>query len=78
MPIIKWGETIQDELSNGWSREIEHDLAGKVTFPVFIDCVYQQGRYDEHGVARHGSPTTTTPNQRDSPSVAFRELPTHR
>ncbi len=54
MPIVKWGETIQNELSSGWSREIEHDLAGKVTFPVFIDCVYQQGRYDEHGVARHG------------------------
>ena len=54
MPIVKWGETIQDELNRGWSREIEHDLAGEVTFPVFIDCVYQQGRYDEHGVARHG------------------------
>jgi len=54
VPIIKWGETIQDELSRGWSREIEHELAGKVTFPVFIDCVYQRGRYDEHGVARHG------------------------
>ena len=54
MPIIKWGETIQDELNSGWSREIEHELAGKVTFPVFIDCVYQRGRYDEHGVARHG------------------------
>ena len=33
---------------------IKHELAGKVTFPVYIDCVYQQGRYDEHGVARHG------------------------
>jgi len=54
MPIVKWGETIQDELNSGWSREIEHDLAGEVTFPVFIDCVYQQGRCDEHGVARHG------------------------
>jgi hypothetical protein len=54
VPIIKWGETIKDELSRGWSREIEHELAGKVTFPVFIDCVYQRGRYDEHGVARHG------------------------
>jgi IS4 transposase len=21
---------------------------------MFIGCVYQQGRYDEHGVARHG------------------------
>ncbi|ERH06121.1 MAG: hypothetical protein J07HN4v3_01731, partial [Halonotius sp. J07HN4] len=54
VPIIKWGETIQDELNRGWSREIEHELAGKVTFPVFIDCVYQRGRYDEHGVACHG------------------------
>ncbi|AAV48337.1 unknown [Haloarcula marismortui ATCC 43049] len=54
MPIVKWGETIQNKLSEGWSREIEHDLAGEVEFPVFIDCVYQQGRYDEHGVARHG------------------------
>jgi len=51
MPIVKWGETIQDKLSRGRSREIEHDLAGEVEFPVFIDCVYQQGRYDEHGVA---------------------------
>ena len=54
MPIIAWGETIQDELSRGWSRVIEHDLARMVTFPVFIDCVYQNGRYDEYGVARHG------------------------
>jgi len=52
MPIVKWGETIKDELSNGWSREIEHNLAGEVTFPVFIGCVYQQGRCDEYGVAR--------------------------
>ena len=21
---------------------------------MYIDCVYQQGRYDEHGVVRHG------------------------
>jgi hypothetical protein len=54
MPIVKWGETIQAELSSGWSRVIEHGLAGRVTFPVFIDCVYQRGRYDEYGVARHG------------------------
>ena len=54
MPIVKWGETSQNELSTGWSREIEHDFAGEVMFPVFIDGVYQQGRYDEHGVARHG------------------------
>ncbi len=58
MPIVKWDETIQDKLNRGWSRVIEHGLAGRVTFPVFIDCVYQQGRYDEHGVARHGSPLT--------------------
>ena len=37
------------------------DLTGKldghswtVEFPVYIDCTYQNGRYDEHGVARHG------------------------
>ncbi len=54
MPIVKWRKAIQDELSKGWSRVIEHGLAGRVTFSVFIDCVYQQGRYDEHGVARHG------------------------
>ena len=29
MPIVKWGEAIKDELSKGWSREIEHDLAGR-------------------------------------------------
>ncbi len=54
IPVVKWGDTIKDELSSGWSRVIEHELAGKVTFPVYTDCVYQQGRYDEHGVARHG------------------------
>jgi len=54
MSIVKWGETIQDELSSGWSRVIEHQLAERVTFPVFIDCVYQRARYYEHGVTRHG------------------------
>ena len=67
MPIVKWGETIKDELSSGWSRVIEHELAGRVTFPVFIDCVYQRGRYDEHGVARHGyaadAPFIDTPRE---------------
>ena len=53
MPIVKWGENIQDELSRGWSRVIEHNLAGTVTFPVLIDFTYQRGRYDKHGVARH-------------------------
>ncbi|MFC4986688.1 ISH3 family transposase, partial [Saliphagus infecundisoli] len=48
IPVVKWGETIKSELSSGWSRVIEHELAGRVTFPVFIDCVYQRGRYDEH------------------------------
>jgi len=48
MPIVKWGETIQDELLNsGWSREIEHDPSRRGDVPVFIDCVYQQGRCDE-------------------------------
>ena len=41
MPIIKWGTKIQRELSDGWSREIEHDLTTEygdhewtVEFPV--------------------------------------------
>ncbi|MFC4440446.1 MULTISPECIES: ISH3 family transposase [Natrialbaceae] len=61
MPIIRWGQTIKQELSEGWSRVIQHDLTAKldghswtVEFPVYIDCTYQNGRYDEHGVARHG------------------------
>jgi hypothetical protein len=74
MPIVKWGEKIQNELSTGWSRVIDHDLRGKidghtwtVDFPVYIDCTYQQGRYDEEGVARHGyavdAPFIETPRQ---------------
>ncbi len=61
IPIIRWGKTIKQELSEGWSRVIEHDLTATldghswtVEFPVYIDCTYQNGRYDEHGVARHG------------------------
>jgi len=49
------------ELSEGWSRVIQHDLTGKldghswtVDFPVYIDCTYLNGKYDENGVARHG------------------------
>ena len=45
MPIIKWGTKIQRALSDGWSREIEHDLTTEygdhewtVEFPVMIDC----------------------------------------
>ncbi len=45
MPIIQWGKTIQQELSKGWSHVIS---------PVYIDCTYLNGRYDENGVARHG------------------------
>jgi len=44
IPIIRWGEAIQQELSEGWSRVIQHDLTGKldghswtVDFPVYID-----------------------------------------
>jgi len=37
MPIVKWGETIQDELNSGWSREIEHDLAGRGD----VSCVHR-------------------------------------
>jgi hypothetical protein len=61
MPIVRWGKTIKQELSEGWSRVIQHDLTAKldghswtVEFPVYLDCTYQNGRYDEHGVARHG------------------------
>ena len=48
-------------MSTGWSRVIDHDLQGEiddhtwtVDFAVYIDCTYQQGKYDEEGVARHG------------------------
>ena len=74
MPIVEWGDTIQEELDQGWSRTIEHDLTTEfdghewtVEFPVYIDCTYQNGRYDEHGVARHGyavdAPFIETPRQ---------------
>jgi len=74
MPIVKWGEAIQAELSTGWSRVIDHDLQGEidghtwtVDFPVYIDCTYQQGKYDEEGVVRHGyavdAPFIETPRQ---------------
>jgi len=61
VPIIRWGEAIQQELSEGWSRVIQHDLTGETRrsqldrrVPVYIDCTYLNGRYDEQGVARHG------------------------
>ena len=31
VPIIWWGEMIQQELSEGWSRVVQHDLTGKLT-----------------------------------------------
>jgi len=50
MPIVRWGKTIKQELSEGWSRVIQHDLTAKldghswtVEFPVYIDCTYQNG-----------------------------------
>ncbi|WP_256684140.1 ISH3 family transposase [Halococcus qingdaonensis] len=74
VPIIKWGAAIKTELRQGWSRTITHDLETgfdghewTVEFPVYIDCTYQNGRYDEHGVARHGyavdAPFIETPSQ---------------
>jgi hypothetical protein len=74
VPIIEWGSVIEQELSDGWSREIEHDLTTEfdghewtVEFPVMIDCTYKQGLYDENGVARHGyavdAPFIDTPRQ---------------
>jgi len=39
VPIVKWGTKIQNELSKGWSREIEHDLTTEFdeTAPVRDD-----------------------------------------
>ncbi len=30
MPIVRWGKTIKQELSEGWSRVIQHDLTAKL------------------------------------------------
>jgi len=63
---------MQQELSEGWSRVIQHDLTGKldghswtIEFPVYIDCTYLNGRYNENGVAR----------QRRSRDAPFIETP---
>ena len=47
MPVVRWGQTINQELSEGWSRVIQHDMTAKldghswtVEFPVYIDCAY--------------------------------------
>jgi len=61
IPIIRWGEAIQQELSEGWSRVIQHDLTGETRrsqldrrfFPS-TSTAYLNGKYDENGVARHG------------------------
>jgi len=57
------------ELSEGWSRVIQHDLTGKldghswtVDFPVYIDCTYLNGKYDGGTVWR----VTATPLTRRS------------
>jgi hypothetical protein len=74
VPIIRWGKAIKQELSEGWSRVIDHELTATldghswtVEFPVYIDCTYQKGRYDEYGVARHGyaadAPFINTPRE---------------
>jgi len=74
VPITKWGNAIQQELSEGWSREIEDDPTTEfdghtwtVEFLVMIDCTYKQGRYGEEGVARRGyavdAPFIDTPRQ---------------
>jgi len=62
----------------GWSRVIQHDLTGKldghswtVDFPVYIDCTYLNGKYDENGVARH----TATPLTRRSSTHHGRSIP---
>ncbi len=31
MPIVRWGKTTKQELSDGWSRVIQHDLTGNST-----------------------------------------------
>jgi len=61
MPLIRWGSEIQRQLNRGWSRTIDHGMQAEldghswtVEFPVFIDCTYQQGKYDEEGVAHYG------------------------
>ena len=30
MPIVRWGKTIKQELSEGWSRVINHNLTAKL------------------------------------------------
>jgi len=69
IPIIRWGEAIQQSSPEGWSRVIQHDLTGKldghswtVDFPVYIGCTYLNGKYDARTVWR----VTATPLTRRS------------
>ena len=71
MPIIKWGTKIQRALSDGWSREIEHDLTTEygdhewtVEFPVMIDCTVHSDGHScsmerTFGTARRSSKQAT-------------------
>ena len=80
MPIVRWGQTIKQELSEGWSRVIQHDMTAKldghswtVEFPVYIDCTYLNGRYDRtawRSSRRHAPLDTTTRNA----SVSIRAI----
>ena len=74
IPIIRWGNEIQRQLNRGWSRTIDHEMQAEldghswtIEFPVYIDCTYQQGKYGEERVARHGyavdAPFIDTPRQ---------------
>lgn len=47
MPIVRWGTRIKQELSEGWSRVIDHELQATVDghswtveFPVYIDAIF--------------------------------------
>jgi len=73
IPIIRWGKTIQQELSEGWSRVIQHGLTGKldghswtVEFPAYIDCTYLNGKYDDNNAKCDGGVSV----RRGEPPVA--------
>lgn len=61
MPVIRWGTIIKQKLSKGSSRFIDYYTTGNldchswtVKFSFYIDCTYQNGRYDENGAASYG------------------------
>jgi len=48
--FVRWGKTIKQELSGGWSSVIQHSLTTTLNghswtdkFPVYINCTYQNG-----------------------------------